>query len=279
MGKSMRTLFRGFLILFITHVCFADIQQRKVPFKITPQDTLHLFIYESDVKSDLGPAIVFFFGGGWVHDNPSQFRPHSEVLAERGMVAVCAEYRIYSKHGITPFECVEDGKSAIRWIREHADSLGVDSNRIVAAGGSAGGHVAACTAVINGFENDAENLQTSSKPNALVLFNPVIDTWREGYGMEKIGENAKDISPVHHVKSALPPTLVFHGTADSTVPFENVERFCNIMHEAGNVCELIPFEGHNHAFFNYGRFDNQPYNKTIEVMELFLIKHGFLPGD
>ena len=91
------------------------------------------------------------------------------------MVAICAEYRIKSKHGTTPFECVDDGKSAVRWIREHADDLGIDPNKIVAAGGSAGGHVAACTAVINGYETNSENMDISSKPNALVLFNPVID--------------------------------------------------------------------------------------------------------
>ncbi|NIQ76054.1 MAG: prolyl oligopeptidase family serine peptidase, partial [Nitrospinaceae bacterium] len=56
--------------------------------------------------------------------------------------------------------------------------------------------------------------------------------------------------PCHHVRPGLPPTLVFHGTADKTVPFENAERFTRLMNESGNICELVPFEGRNHGFFN-----------------------------
>ena len=269
-------MLRLLLLLIVLTAHAQDIEPRQVPYKITPQDTLDLFIFAPNQSTSPTSAIVFFFGGGWVRGNPSQFFEHSKYLASRGMLAICAEYRVYSKHGTTPFECVEDGKSAVRWIRSHADEYGINPQKIVAAGGSAGGHVAACTALIDGFDDQSENLSISSKPNALVLFNPVIDTSEKGYGSEKLQGRETEISPVHHVSPGLPPTIIFHGTDDTTVPFENVERFCSLMHAADNSCELVAFEGHTHAFFNYGRFDNKPYFETIAAMDRFLVKHGFL---
>lgn len=266
------------IVLILTASPLFALEQRLVDYKITPQDTLrvHLFL-PADCDSPRA-AIVFFFGGGWNNGSPSQFFEHCKYFASRGMVAFAADYRVKSRHGTTPFECVEDGKSAVRWIRMHAADYNIDPNKIVASGGSAGGHVAACTAVIEGFDDPDENLQISSKPNALVLFNPVIDTWRDGYGMKKIGDNARDISPAHHVRPGLPPTIIFHGTEDTTVPIENVERFCRLMHEAGNECTLLPFSGHKHGFFNYGRFDNEPFKQTIRAADEFLIELGFLSG-
>ena len=124
--------------------------------------------------SDKRPAIVFFFGGGWTSGKLEQFEPQASHLARRGMVAARADYRVKSRHGVTPKECVEDAKSAVRWMRANAAKLGVDPDRIVAAGGSAGGHIAACTAFSPGLDAEGEDANVSSKPNALVLFNPVL---------------------------------------------------------------------------------------------------------
>lgn len=107
------------------------------------------------------PAIVFFFGGGWVGGTPAQFFPHCRHLASRGMVAVPEEYRVRNTHGTTPFECVADSKSAVRWLRARADELGVDPSRVAAGGGSAGGHVAACTALVPGLDDPSEDLGIS----------------------------------------------------------------------------------------------------------------------
>lgn len=75
----------------------------------------------------------------------------------------------------------------------------------------------------------------SSAPNAMILFNPVVDTTEKGYGVGSVGHHRKtEISPCHHVRNGLPPTLLSHGTADGTVPFENAERFARLMQEAGN---------------------------------------------
>ena len=146
-----------------------------IPFKQTLNSTggavtlnLHVFTPPGHQPSDNRPAIVFFFGGGWVDGSASHFHPQCEYLASRGMVAISAEYRVKNLHGTTPQECVKDGKSAIRYVREHAAALGIDPNRIAAGGGSAGGHVAAATGTLTAYEEPGENLAISSKPNALV---------------------------------------------------------------------------------------------------------------
>ncbi|MHC4285022.1 MAG: alpha/beta hydrolase fold domain-containing protein [Planctomycetota bacterium] len=240
---------------------------------------LHIFKPPERDAKELSPAIVFFFGGGWVGGTPKQFYHQCEHFASLGMVAISAEYRVKNRHGTTPFECVADGKSAIRWVRANAARLGVNPNKIVAGGGSAGGHVAACTGVIKGLDEKHEDPNISSKPNALMLFNPAVDL----VGLSKrkrsdrgLGNRVKEISPLQHVKKGAPPCIIFHGTADRTVPFESVERFSTAMKKSGNVCRLVPFEGKGHGFFNYGRDkDNSSFKQTIQEADRFLTSLGY----
>jgi acetyl esterase/lipase len=222
------------------------------------------------------PAIIFFFGGGWVRGHPKQFFPHAEHLAKQGMVAFSAEYRVRQRHGTTPFDAVEDGMAAIQWLRENAEQLNIDPERIVAAGGSAGGHVAACTGTITHLIDSTLDSEISYLPNAMILFNPVIDTGPDGYGYDRLQERYREISPVDHVSASTPPTLIFHGTADSTVVFENVLAFQDSMRASGNRCDVMTFEDKAHGFFNYGRDDNIPYEKTVAKTDSFLIDLGFL---
>lgn len=103
---------------------------------------LHLFFPEDYQVTDKRPCIVFFHGGSRVAGSASQFYGYSKYLASRGMVAISAQYRT-RKYKAIPRDCVEDGREAVRYVRQHAAELGVDPDRIAAGGGSAGGHVAA----------------------------------------------------------------------------------------------------------------------------------------
>ncbi|WP_339744361.1 alpha/beta hydrolase [uncultured Rubinisphaera sp.] len=250
-----------------------------VDFKQTEQGELKLHIFEpaTSSKNEKRPAIVFFFGGGWVSGSPKQFYPHCQHLADNGIVAISAEYRIKSKHDTTPFECVEDGKSAIRWVRQHAEQFNIDPDRIAAGGGSAGGHVAATTATLTKFDNPEEDNSISSVPNALLLFNPVADTTDKGWagGPKRLGERAAELSPLQHINANTPPTIIFHGTGDTTVRYENVERFQQAMEAKGLRCELHGYEGRPHGFFNYTK-NKDDFADTIEKMDDFLISLGWL---
>ena len=141
------------------------------------------------------------------------------------MVAISAEYRVKSRHKTTPFECVKDGKSALRWIRQNATELGIDPKRIGAGGGSAGGHVAAAVATVPGLNEENENLSVSSMPNALVLFNPVYDNSPDGFGHGKVKNRYQEISPMHNLKKGMPPTIVFLGAKDKLIPVSTGEKF------------------------------------------------------
>ena len=237
--------------------------------------------------SDQRPAIVFFFGGGWKAGDPKQFANQCAYLADRGMVAMTADYRVASRHQTKAVDCVEDAKSAIRWVRANAARLGIDPNRIAAGGGSAGGHLAACTGIVPGFERSTESTQINSVPNALVLFNPalVLDNVKGEEAIpdskieelrERIGDDPKKISPYHHVRSNAPPTIIFHGRADITVPYRTAEIFAEAMQKAGNRCELVGYDDKVHGFFNYGRDDNSGYLETVAATDRFLTSLGYL---
>jgi len=249
-----------------------------IPFKDTGKDKLQLHVFKPKgwKADDKRPAIVFFFGGGWVGGSPSQFYPHSRHLADKGMVAISAQYRTKKSHGTDPFTCIEDGKSAIRWVRANAAKLGIDPDKIAVGGGSAGGHVAACTGVLKEFDNPNEDTKTSSVPQAMVLFNPVIDTSKKGYGAKALADKWKAASPVHNVHKAVPPTFIVHGTGDTTVPFANQEDFQKKMKALGLRCELHAYEDRKHGFFNQGRGGDVDYKATVEQMDAFLTSLGFL---
>jgi acetyl esterase/lipase len=250
-------------------------------YKSVGDTQLKLHIYEpiGHARSDKSPAVVFFFGGGWTGGTPKQFEPHCHYLASRGMVAIAADYRVKSRHGTSPFECVKDGKSAIRWVRKHADELGIDPERIAAGGGSAGGHVAAATGNVPGLEEEGEDLRISSKPNALLLFNPVYDNGPSGYGHDRVKDRYQEISPFHNIRAGAPPTLVFLGTEDRLVPVETARKYERKMREVGSRCDTHLFDGQPHGFFNKGRGDDTYYALTVRAMDEFLISLGWLEGE
>ena len=238
---------------------------------------IHVFNPKNHNRSDKRPAIVFFFGGGWNGGSPSQFYPHCEYLASRGMVAMSAEYRVKSRNGTSPRECVKDGKSAIRWIRLHADELGIDPRRLAAGGGSAGGHVAAATSTVRRFDEEGEDQSISCRPDALVLFNPVFDNGPGGYGHDRVEEYWRDFSPMHNISESTPPTIVFLGTKDNLIPTATAKRYKKLMAEKSRRCDLHLYEGQGHGFFNYR--SEKYYTATVIEADRFLASLDYLSGE
>ena len=233
---------------------------------------IYIFSPPNTQPGDQHPAIVFFYGGGWSREHPDQFFRHSKYLAERGMVACCADYRVKEKHGTTPQECVKDGKSAMRWVRSHASELGIDADRIAASGGSAGGHVAAATATIDGFNELGEDTTVSERPNAPGAVSiRFLTTAPDGWGHERVKAYWREFSPAHHIDSTTPPAVVFLGTADKVVPVSIAERFKKTMEDAGVRCDLHLYEGLGHGFYLDAK-----YNETLLEMDRFLTSLGYL---
>ena len=236
------------------------------------------FPKEHNRQQDRRPAVVFFFGGGWNGGSPSQFAPHCEYLSSRGMVAMTADYRVKSRQGTTPFDCVEDGKSAIRYIRQYAKKLGIDPKRIAAGGGSAGGHVAAATATVPGLESEDENMKISPKPDALLLFNPVYDNGPKGYGYDRVKGRYLEISPIHNLRKGVPPSIVFLGDQDKLIPVSTAKKFKSLAEKAGGRSDLHVYKDQPHGFFNQGKAGNF-FAKTVFEMDQFLSSLGWLNGE
>ena len=125
-------------------------------------------------KTDTRPVIVFFHGGSWKGGSVAAFSRQAEYFASRGLVCARADYRILSKDGVTPDKCVEDARSAVRWVRANDAELGIDPQKLITAGGSAGGHLAACAIIPESVETEDADLSISTNPQAMVLFNPVL---------------------------------------------------------------------------------------------------------
>ena len=218
--------------------------------------------------------MVFFFGGGWNNGTVKQFEPHATYFSQRGITCILVDYRVKEKHTSTPFESLKDAKSAIRYIRAHANDLGIDPSKIIASGGSAGGHLAAATAIIQDHNESTDNLTISCVPNALVLFNPVFDNGPGGYGYERIGDAYKSFSPLHNIKSGAPPTIVFLGDKDHLVSVETAKYYKLVMEKVKSRCDLFIYENQGHGFFNYKNLEY--YKKTVSETDTFLQSIGFL---
>lgn len=239
------------------------INYKRITYKEIDNTELKMLVFypekiDSSIKHS---AIIFFFGGGWQNGGKSQFINHAKYFSKKGLVSFLVDYRTESKNKTTPFEALKDAKSAIRYVRKNASKFGIDKNRIIASGGSAGGHLAAAAALTSGFNEKTDDLSISAIPNALVLFNPVIDNGPNGYGYKRIGDKYKEFSPLHNIKKGAPPTIIFLGSKDHHVPVATAEHYKNEMERVKSRCDLRIYEGEKHGFWNYRNIEN--YEKTI----------------
>ena len=225
--------------------------------------------------SDTRPAIIFFFGGGWTGGRIEQFQPQAEYFASRGLVAARADYRVRSRDGVTPDKCVEDARSAVRWLRRNAKELGIDPQKLIASGGSAGGHLAACMMIRKSVEAEGDDLSISTVPQAMVLFNPVLSFDHE----QMIGringdkELARRISPTLHLDKSSPPALILFGTNDKLKVFG--DEYWKKAEALGVRADKYLAEGQGHGFFNKSPWTE----RTTIAADKFLASLGFLKGE
>ena len=202
-----------------------------------------------------------------------------------GIVTFAVDYRLSIENGVTPskmispIESVMDAKSAMRWVRGNARKFHIDQNKIVAAGQSAGGHLALCTAMIDDYNDKSDNLGISCSPNAVLLFSACVNAV-EGWCDRLLADRRNkiwSISPAHNIRAGLPPMIEFHGTDDEQVPKWTVQFFEAAMKKEGNYFELHMYEGRKHYLGDgnpkYSRYYD---DEILKLADDFLRKYHLL---
>jgi len=241
------------------------------------------------------PAMVWIHGGGFTGGAPEAFFPHMKVSAARGAMAFGVQYRLMESSGYRSnknlsdeenrrrkqarskafmagpslTDCIADCEDAMRYIRGHAEELGVDRARVSVIGDSAGAYLAACLGTLS--KGDA-------RPNAVIACSSISDlTTGFGPAYVKPGEDAKALSPCFSIPGNAPPCLILHGANDWLK--DEPKRFCEALQGKGVDCEYTTYPTGKHAFIVYN------YSATLEEMsralldmDAFLLKRGLLDG-
>ncbi|MBK1875876.1 alpha/beta hydrolase fold domain-containing protein [Pelagicoccus mobilis] len=235
--------------------------------------TLDVEIYfpEDWEPSDKRPAMILFHGGGWGKGSLKAFRYQSAYFASRGLVAATASYTLAGKQkdqveGVSRKRvCIVDAKSAIRWMKENGNQLGIDPEKIIAGGGSAGGHICMLATNNPGLNdpNDSDAYDTSVA--AYVLFNPAFGA---------VDSRDPEVHILKHLKENFPPAVVFFGTKDKWLKgWAEVEQKLESLQYDGLELWMAP--GKDHAFFN-----RQPWKDlTLIEADRFLVELGYLEGE
>ncbi len=229
----------------------------------------HCFFPPNHDASMAAPAIVFFHGGLWDVSMPTQFAPHCMHFASRGMVAVAVEYRVATKHQASPEDAIEDAQMAMLWLRHNHATLGIDPNRIIAAGAASGAHMALSLAMlpevleVDGF---------TARPLGVIALSAIVNTGKKGAEHERFrdAKKAHKESPSNNIRKGLPASLIIHGKSDTIVPHAEVAKFARLMKRKKNPCEFIDFEAVNHSFFNFN-VSARHFELTLNSMDAFLV--------
>lgn len=205
---------------------------------------LHCDIYRPPAGTEKRMALVHFHGGGFARGSKDTLAGQVTPITARGYVSIAAQYRL---SGVAKWPAqIDDAKTHIRWVRTHADSLGIDPKSIAIVGHSAGGHIALFTA----GQPDAELA-------ACVAFYPVTDVKNYAGALMPPGSDDAAInnaSPVNHIKPGYPPTVIFHGLSDVTIPPENSQHLLQSLRDSRVPSELHTFDGVPHEFDEHPEF-------------------------
>lgn len=243
---------------------------------------LQLDLYRPENRESARPAILFIHGGAWKGGKRSDMKFYCAKFAGLGYVTATASYRL---SGEAPFPAaVHDVKCAVRWLRANAGEYGIDPDRIAVSGNSAGGHLSMMIGYSDdpALEGDGGNGGVSSRVCAVVNFYGPADLTtdfakRQGVLREfmdgKTHDEAPDAyrlgSPLFHLTPDDPPTLIFHGTLDSTVPVEQADRLAVKLDELGIEYVYDRFEGWPHTM-DLAEVVNR---RCVYQMERFFERH------
>jgi acetyl esterase len=219
------------------------------------------------------PGLILFHGGGWTGGTLTQFRTACQYFASRGLVTATVEYQMLAKQDVKQLPkgesfkwvCITDAKSAIRWFKEHAGELGVDPQRIITGGGSAGGHIAVLATTNPGLNDPKDPEKIDTSVIAYLLFNSAFT---------QDDENDAEVYALKHVKKNLAPAAVFFGTKDTWLKGWDT-LYAHLKVSGNTTTEVHLAEGQSHGIFN-----KDPW-QTVTLIEAdrFLVRQGLLKGE
>jgi len=231
------------------------------------------------------PTVLLIHGGGWVGGTKEGTLMMALPYLEMGLAVVNVEYRL-AKSSLAP-AAVEDCRLALRWVFKNAKEYGFDTTKVIVTGGSAGGHLALMTGMLeaaDGFDMPTDWDYSGVQPKAAVIINwygitDVKDLLagpnKQNYAVYWIGsqfhkdELAQRVSPLTYVRKTLPPILTIHGDKDGLVPYDHAVRLHAKLTAAGVPNQLITVPGGNH-----GGFSKTEMVRIYGAIKEFLKTHG-----
>lgn len=242
---------------------------------------LHVFKPKGWKATDKRPGFVWFFGGGFVKGTTAQSAGWARRYAKEGMVGIAPDYRNVGRWpDVNATACVADARAALRWAQDHAAELGLDPERIVVGGASAGGHLALWTAIKANPPGIPDSEAPLFKPAAVLLNCPAADTSKasgmrgDRFKSKLPGFNPDSYSPLQNLDAKMPPVLLIHGDADTTVPYAHAVALNKALVDSGNECQFVTVPGGTHKFST----ELPEWKAKVPVLQkAFLEKHGILP--
>jgi acetyl esterase/lipase len=221
---------------------------------------LHLDLYLPKGRTKSTPAVIFIHGGAWKSGKRSDMKFYCVKFAEKGYITATVTYRLT---GEAPFPAaVHDVKCAVRWLRFNAVKYKLDPERIVVSGNSAGGHLSMMIGYSDdlSLEGSGGYNSVSSRVCAVVNFygptdlttdfakkQGVVEDLMGGKTFDESPDVYKLASPLFHLTKDDPPTLIFHGTIDSTVPIVQADKLAEKLKKLGIDYVYERYNGWPHA--------------------------------
>ncbi len=235
--------------------------------------TLRVYYPDGWTSSDTRDCVVLFHGGSWKNGDKSQFYSVCNYFAQRGLVAITATYRRLTDAELavlpagaslkTP--CVKDAKSAIRWAKSNHAVLGINPNRVITGGNSAGGHIAVL-AVLDDIQNNADDpVGVNTNVLAFLLWNPA-------FNLES-NEGTSEVNAFVHYDKPLPPAIFMFGDQDNWKSAS--DELFRQMRGRGDTAQFWVAKNVGHMFWA-----GEPWlTQTILRADRFLVDMGILsPG-
>lgn len=212
---------------------------------------LLLDVYHPPAGQSKRMAIVHLFGGGFFTGSRKGVAAASRAFASVGYTSIASTYRLQNE-GKWPAQ-LEDVKAAVRWTRANAAEIGIDADKIAVAGYSAGGALALLAAGTNGmkdFEGVGGNAGVSSDVQAAIGFYPATGGTAGLFEGQPSAEQLASAQAATYIGPNFSPTILIHGTKDTTIPYSSSINFFNQLQEAGVPSALHLIQGAAHAFDN-----------------------------